>query len=59
MKRSIILLISIFLIGINSVFAEEVKFVSCIDGDTIKVSIKDEEKTVRLLAIDAPEDSPK
>ena len=59
MKKKLILIISIFLIGLNNVYAtDEVELVSCIDGDTIKVKIGDEDKTVRLLAIDAPEDSP-
>ena len=59
MKKRLLLIISIFLIGINSVFADDVvEYVNCIDGDTIKVKINDEEKTIRLLAIDAPEDSP-
>ena len=59
MKKKLILIISIFLIGINNVYAnDEVKYVNCIDGDTIRVLLNDEEKTVRLLAIDAPEDSP-
>lgn len=59
MKKNLLLIISIFLIGINNVFADDiVEYVNCIDGDTIKVKIDDKEKTVRLLAVDAPEDSP-
>lgn len=54
--KKIIFLISIFLIGINLVSAKEkVKYVSCIDGDTFKVSINNEQKKIRLLAVDAPE----
>lgn len=34
---------------------EKVTFSKCVDGDTIKVMIDDEEKTVRLLAVDTPE----
>ncbi len=34
---------------------EQATLLSCIDGDTIKVSINGEEKTVRLIGIDAPE----
>ncbi len=34
---------------------EEVTFSDCVDGDTIKVKINDEIKTVRMLAIDTPE----
>lgn len=33
----------------------EVKFNKCVDGDTIRVLIDDEVKTVRFLAIDTPE----
>ncbi len=54
--KKIIYIISIFLIGINLIYAKEtVKFSSCIDGDTFKVSINGEIKTVRMLAIDTPE----
>lgn len=56
MKKHIILIISIFFIGINFVYANEiVKYADCVDGDTIKVTIKKEVKTVRMLAIDTPE----
>ena len=34
---------------------EKVTFSSCVDGDTAKFIINNEEKTVRFLAIDAPE----
>lgn len=34
---------------------EEVIFSKCVDGDTIKVLINDEVKTVRFLAVDTPE----
>ena len=37
------------------VSAEIVKFSDCVDGDTIKVVLKDKKVTVRLLAIDTPE----
>ena len=40
----------------SEVYAKEkVKFSKCVDGDTIKVTIDNEEKTVRFLAIDTPE----
>lgn len=56
MIKKIILVIGIFLIGINNIYAKEnVKYSACVDGDTIKVILNKEEKTVRLLAIDAPE----
>lgn len=34
---------------------EEVKFNKCVDGDTLKVTVNGEVKTVRFLAIDTPE----
>ena len=56
MKKKIILILSIFFIGINIVNAKEtVKFSSCVDGDTIKVLVGKEEKTIRMLAVDTPE----
>jgi len=49
-------MISIFLIGINLAYAKEkVAFVKCVDGDTFRVMIDEEEKLVRMLAIDTPE----
>ena len=54
--RKILFIVSLFLININFVYAKEtVKYATCVDGDTIKVFINNEEKTVRLLAIDTPE----
>ena len=56
MKKKIILILSIFFIGINSIYAKEkVKFSDCVDGDTIKVLVGKEEKTIRMLAVDTPE----
>lgn len=56
MKKYIVFIISIFLININFVLANEtVKYADCVDGDTIKVYINDKEVTVRLLAVDTPE----
>ncbi len=56
MKKIIMFIISLFFLNINFVYAKEtVKYASCVDGDTIKVFINNEEKTVRLLAIDTPE----
>ena len=34
---------------------EEVTFSKCVDGDTIKVKVKNKEATVRMLAVDTPE----
>lgn len=56
--KKIILYLSIFFIGINVIEAKEkVTLSSCVDGDTIKILLKNEEKiyTVRMLAIDTPE----
>lgn len=54
--KKMLLIISIFFIGLNFVYAKEtVKYVACVDGDTIKVKIKGETKTVRMLAVDTPE----
>lgn len=57
MKR-ILLLILMFFIGINVTYAQErvaVSFSSCIDGDTAKLLLNEEEIKVRMLAIDTPE----
>ena len=54
--KKMLLIISIFFIGINITYAKEtVKYADCVDGDTIKVKIKGEVKTVRMLAVDTPE----
>ena len=57
MKKLMILLLGIFLIGINRVYADTdiVKFSNCVDGDTIKVTLNKKEYTVRMLAVDTPE----
>ena len=56
MKKKIILLISIFFIGINNIYAKEtVKFSDCVDGDTIKVILDNKKYTIRMLAVDTPE----
>ena len=34
---------------------DKVKFEACVDGDTIKVTLNNEVKTVRFLAVDTPE----
>lgn len=56
MRKKIIILISIFFIGINFTYAKEtVKFSDCVDGDTIKVLLNDKKYTIRMLAVDTPE----
>lgn len=49
-----ILLFILLMIPIN-IYAEEVDFYKCVDGDTIKVTFNEEVITVRMLAIDTPE----
>lgn len=54
MKLIFLLILSIF--SINTVYAkEEVKFDSCVDGDTFKIVINGKKKSVRMIAIDTPE----
>ena len=56
MKKILLFIISMFFINMNFVYANDnVKYASCVDGDTIKVILNDKEETVRLLAIDTPE----
>jgi len=56
MKNKLLLIISIFFLGINSVLANDsVTFSKCIDGDTFKIILNDSEYTIRMLAIDTPE----
>ena len=56
MIKKIIIIITIFLIGINFTYAkEQVQFSSCVDGDTIKITFNNKIYTVRMLAIDTPE----
>ena len=53
--KKFILFIMLFMFSCNVYAKEEVKFSKCVDGDTIKVLIKNKEYTVRMLAIDTPE----
>jgi len=56
--KKIIFLICVFLsfnISVNAVNKDKVQFRKCVDGDTIKILLDGEEKTVRLLAVDTPE----
>lgn len=54
--KKIIFIIFLFALNIcNCYCKEEVKFYSCVDGDTFKIKKEDEILTVRMLAIDTPE----
>lgn len=56
MKKIIIIMISIFFLFTNNVYAKEtVQLSKCVDGDTFRVLLEDKEYTVRMLAIDTPE----
>lgn len=54
--KKLIIFLSLFFIGINSIYAKEkVEFSKCVDGDTIKVLLDGKEYTIRMLAVDTPE----
>lgn len=56
--KKIVFLISLFIININIVSANEkieVKFSKCVDGDTAHFILNNEEIKTRFLAIDTPE----
>ena len=54
--KKLLFIISIFFIGINYVYANDLVTLSkCVDGDTIKILLEDKEYTVRMLAVDTPE----
>ena len=53
--RKIILSLFILFININYVYADNIKYSKCVDGDTFKLIINGKEETVRLLAVDTPE----
>lgn len=56
MKKIITIMISIFFLFVNHVYAKEmVQLSKCVDGDTFRVLLDDKEYTVRMLAIDTPE----
>lgn len=59
MKKGFLLILSLFLLFPISIFAQnkkiDVTFSKCVDGDTAKFMLKNEEITVRFLAIDTPE----
>ena len=52
MKKVVLMLLLLFPL---ITYGEVVEFNKCVDGDTFKVVINDEVKTVRMLAIDTPE----
>lgn len=55
MKKVVVLLI-LTILSINTVYAKEkVTFDSCVDGDTFKILLNGEKKSVRMIAIDTPE----
>lgn len=54
-KIILILTLLLCLNPLNVEAKDKVKFESCVDGDTIKVTYKKESKTVRFLAVDTPE----
>ena len=59
MKKVLFLILSLFILCPTIAFAQNQKvtvtFSKCVDGDTAKFMLKDEEITVRFLAIDTPE----
>ena len=56
MNKKIIILLILSILSINTVYAKEkVTFDSCVDGDTFKIILNGEKKSVRMIAIDTPE----
>ena len=54
--KKVVLIITLLLLNINVVYAKEkVKFSDCVDGDTVKIILKNKEETLRLLAVDTPD----
>ena len=52
MKKVVLILLLLFPL---ITYGEEVEFNKCVDGDTFKITLNDEVKSVRMLAIDTPE----
>lgn len=59
MKKTLILIFILLILPINVSADEkiEVKFSKCVDGDTARFIMNDEEVKVRFLAVDTPETS--
>ena len=57
MKNKFLVIIILLVVTFNNVNAEEVtvELKKCVDGDTARFIINNEEKTTRFLAIDTPE----
>ena len=56
MKKLITIILLLVMIPINTYASKtKVKLNKCIDGDTISILINEEEKKVRLIAVDSPE----
>lgn len=55
MKKLLFLLVCMFFLVTCVYGKERAYFKECVDGDTIKLVINGEDKTVRLLAVDTPE----
>lgn len=62
MKKIILLIITVgiiisyvFITNYNNIDKVEVKFVSCVDGDTARFIVNGKEEKVRFLGIDTPE----
>lgn len=54
--KKVVLFILLLLFNINIVYAKEkVNFSECVDGDTIKIILKNQKEILRLLAVDTPE----
>ena len=54
--KKLLFILIIFLCFNDDIYAKEkVKFSKCVDGDTIKIELDGEVKTVRMLAVDTPE----
>lgn len=54
--KKVLILLSIFFIGLSPVYGyEKVEFYKCVDGDTFRIKLDNQEYYVRMLAIDTPE----
>jgi len=55
MKKILLFFFMFFCLSVNVYAKEEVKFIDCVDGDTIKIELNGKVETVRMLAVDTPE----